>query len=436
MTEADAGALLEELTQFIYLAPVGIIRFRSDGAIGMANPMAVQLLMQLSPGGLLSNAFEALAPLVPDLADRVDRFADDAGTVLSHHCSDFRDAMKNVVVVSVTVNRVNAETYMAIVEDVTRLVDQERLLFEDAQRFRAIFNHVRDYAIFTVDVSGRIDEWNPSIERLGGWAAHDVEGEHLSIFFAEGSVERVDQLLADARRRGSTETEGWLKRRDGTQRWADTVITALPDATGGVSGFVVVSRDMSDRKRLDDELRRLATTDPLTGAFNRRWGAARLEDAIERNRRDGTPVSVLMMDIDHFKTINDTFGHDAGDAALCAFVDACTKALRADDPLVRWGGEEFLAILTGSRMAAAAAVADRIRVSVASATVETADGTPIAMTVSIGVAGADDGDGDDLIRRADKALYQAKSNGRNRVVLSPIEDVSANASGAEAQSGV
>lgn len=416
MAETAAAALLEELTQFIYLAPVGIIRFRPDGRIELANPMAAQLLMPLNPNADLADAFVALAPLVPDLADRIARFTDDVGTVLSHHRFDFRGAEQRGAVLSVTVNRVNAHTYMAIVEDVTRLVEQERLLYEDAQRFRAIFNHVRDYAIFTVDVRGRIDEWNPSIERLGGWTAAEVEGRHLSIFAVESTADRVDQLLTEARRRGSTETEGWLRRSDGTQRWADTVITALPDPAGGVSGFVVVARDMSDRKRLDDELRRLATTDPLTGAFNRRWGTARLAEVVARQRGGEPTVCALMMDIDHFKAINDRFGHEAGDAALCAFVNLCSRALRADDALVRWGGEEFLAILVGSTGEEALAIAERVRASVASATVQVANGTQIAMTVSIGAAVAEVADADDLVRRADKALYAAKSGGRNRVV--------------------
>ncbi len=412
----DPATALEELTQFVYLAPVGIIRFAADGAINMINPMAAQLLMPLTPGGDLANAYVALAPVAPDLRSLIAVFTDDAGAVLTHHRCEVDSGKAPPTVISLTVNRVAATVYMAIVEDVTQLVEQERLIFEDQQRFQAIFNNIRDYAIFTLDLSGRLDDWNRSLDRFGGWTASDVEGQYLGLLFDNGGAEKVAGLLQEARRAGSTETEGWLKRNDGSRQWANTVITALPDPHGEVGGFVVVARDMSERKRMEDELRRLATTDPLTGAYNRRWGQERLSAALAKRARDGGPVSVLMLDIDHFKSINDRFGHEAGDEALRSFVAACGDVLRPTDALVRWGGEEFLALLPRVTGDGVAEIAERIRARVAAIGADAPAEGRVRFTVSIGLAEANGGDADDLVRRADKALYEAKAGGRNRVV--------------------
>jgi diguanylate cyclase (GGDEF)-like protein/PAS domain S-box-containing protein len=342
-------------------------------------------------------------------------FPAEAGAVLTHRRFEVSTANRPSVVFSLTINRVNAVTYMAVIEDVTLLVAQERLIFEDQQQFHAIFSHIRDYAIFVIDLAGLVQQWNESLDRMGGWQASDVEGKHLSMFSVHSSTEQVNQVLADAKNTGSRETEGWLRRRDGSQQWANTVITALPNAKGEVSGFVVVSRDMSERKRMEDELRRLATTDPLTGAHNRRSGTARMMEALAQRARYGGRLSLLMLDIDHFKSINDRYGHDAGDTVLCAFVETCIAVLRSSDVLIRWGGEEFIALLPSTDGAGAFALAERIRASTAAMQVETADGAPITFTVSIGVAEALGDDSHTFVQQADKALYTAKSNGRNRV---------------------
>ncbi len=418
MGQAGAVEPLEALLQFVYLAPVGIIRFRADGAIDMVNAAAAQLLVPLDPTGPMTNAFAALAPLVPDLAGEIARFAPAAGAIVTHRRSTVEREGARPMVLSLTVTRVDADAYMAVVEDVTVLVEQERVIFEDQQRFHAIFSHIRDYSIFIVGLDGRLREWNESIERIGGWNAQDVEGGHLSLFFAVADAGRVDQLLAEALRTGSVETEGWLQRRDHSQVWANSVITALPSADGAISGFVVVARDMSERKRLEDELRRLATTDPLTGAYNRRWGEDQIARTLAKRARDGTAFTLLMLDLDHFKSINDRLGHEMGDNALRAFVTACAGVLRATDALVRWGGEEFLALLPCTPSDRAAAIAERIRVAVAAIEIEVPEGESFGFTVSIGLAEADITTLDSLIRRADEALYEAKSSGRNRVAMS------------------
>jgi diguanylate cyclase (GGDEF)-like protein len=184
---------------------------------------------------------------------------------------------------------------------------------------------------------------------------------------------------------------------------------------GAVRGFAVVSRDMTERKRMEDELRRLATTDPLTGALNRRSGQALLADAFRLPQPDEWHPGVLMLDVDHFKAINDHQGHDAGDAALCALVTICREVLGQRGAIARWGGEEFLVILSSTRQEEALCLAEALRGALEAASIEIPAGK-LTMTASFGLAigGANP---ETLIQRADAALYAAKRGGRNRVAV-------------------
>jgi diguanylate cyclase (GGDEF)-like protein len=243
----------------------------------------------------------------------------------------------------------------------------------------------------------------------------------MSLFFPpdDPNRPRIDLLLGEAQRIGSVETEGWRLKRDGTRLWANSIITALPDEAGSVRGFVVVSRDITERKRLEDDMKLLATVDPLTGAYNRRQGDALLAAEFSRRSRDGRSFAVLILDIDHFKTINDGFGHPAGDAVLQALVQAARNVLRTIDFVVRWGGEEFLIVLPATDVATAMGAAERLRAVLATTGVVVPSTATIHFTVSIGVA-MSGGDGPAaMLRCADVALYAAKTGGRNRVVLAP-----------------
>jgi diguanylate cyclase (GGDEF)-like protein/PAS domain S-box-containing protein len=421
MAHDTAPDELEALTEFLYVVPVGLMTFAMNGEIRLANPLVSQLLMPFVPASDLSDAYTALAPLMPDLSRRVHEFAEPLGVVVDHERCPIQSGGRQVVF-SLTVHRLHGGLNTAVLEDVTRSAEQERRLFEDRQRFRAIFDNVRDYAIYTADATGRIDEWNQSLQRFGGWQEADVVGQSLAVFFPPEHSPGIDALLDSARRGGSVETEGWGRRRDGSLAWTNTVLTVLPDPQGRVRGFVGVSRDMTERKRTEDELRRLATTDPLTGAFNRRHGMECLEAAFPRLGNSGRTPAVIMLDIDHFKTINDRYGHDTGDLALCAAVDAVTAVLGDTGAVVRWGGEELLVIVPDTTAEAAFQLSERLRTAIAEASIAGPEGE-VRMTVSIGVA-LDHGQGaEDAVRRADAALYEAKRSGRNRVVFGPARRI-------------
>jgi len=164
--------------------------------------------------------------------------------------------------------------------------------------------------------------------------------------------------------------------------------------------------------RLRETLEHSASHDALTNALNRRSLIEACEGELERCRRHGHRMALLMLDVDHFKAINDTYGHLTGDRVLVSFVTRVRDQLRRLDQLGRFGGEEFLVLLPETSPESALLVAERIRTAVA----RTADGLP-ALTVSIGVTGnrTDETDIDELLARADRALYMAKSGGRNRI---------------------
>ena len=176
------------------------------------------------------------------------------------------------------------------------------------------------------------------------------------------------------------------------------------------------------RERADEETRRLATTDPLTGVFNRRTFIELAGRELARSRRDVAPLSLMILDLDHFKQVNDTYGHLVGDEVLVAFANLVKECARRGDLVVRYGGEEFCVLLPATPLAAALALAERIRAATAAAALAS---QPIKVTVSIGVtaySGPIDATLELLLARADEALYRAKHEGRNRVVGLPLAD--------------
>ena len=178
-------------------------------------------------------------------------------------------------------------------------------------------------------------------------------------------------------------------------------------------------------ERLQSDLDRQASRDPLTGALNRRAFSFIVEKEIARARRYGQPLSVLMMDLDHFKQVNDRLGHGEGDAILREFVAVAERVLRGEDVFCRFGGEEFVAVLPNTGAADASVAAERLRLAFAreSGAVEgPRRSLPFALTVSIGIGELEKNeDMDDVLRRADAALYRAKALGRNRCELAADE---------------
>jgi diguanylate cyclase (GGDEF)-like protein len=198
-----------------------------------------------------------------------------------------------------------------------------------------------------------------------------------------------------------------------------TYVLYIAVALGMAFGFFWMTATI-----LTSELEHMASTDPLTRVYNRRVFLEWCEKELKRAQRAGTPFSILMVDLDHFKKINDSFGHQAGDEVLCAVVEEIQDSVRGIDILGRWGGEEFAVLLPGATLAAACVVAQRIRsniekISLQSSGLRQNSNDPrIRVTASIGLAAVRGNEDSiaDVMQRADSALYRAKAEGRNRVL--------------------
>lgn len=176
-----------------------------------------------------------------------------------------------------------------------------------------------------------------------------------------------------------------------------------------------VSMIMLVREREAAQFKQTAQIDEVTGTLTRRAFFEAAERQAERCRHDGSPMSLIILDLDRFKHVNDTLGHTAGDRVLRGFCDTANRVLRPNDVIGRFGGEEIIVVLPNTSIAGGTAVAERIRVAFATA-FEFIEGQPLNATVSAGVAELGDGNSlEDALKRADTALYRAKQNGRNRV---------------------
>lgn len=180
--------------------------------------------------------------------------------------------------------------------------------------------------------------------------------------------------------------------------------------------MVSAIRDVSHRKAVEGQLRLAADTDVLTGLPNRRPFLAALDDAVAR--AGGQPATVAMLDLDHFKQVNDRFGHAAGDAALVMLAELFRRELRGEDMIARLGGEEFAVLLRGAELTVAEATCERLRIAIAAQPILSEGGPMFRVTASFGLAEVVPGSrGETIMQAADRALYAAKDAGRNQLSI-------------------
>lgn len=299
--------------------------------------------------------------------------------------------------------------------DVTQRKRAEEILRQSEERFRATFNH----AGVGICMLNRHEEFirvNPRLCDFLGYSEVELLGRALPKIASTEDAKSVKALLKSVREgEESLGKEMRFTRKDGSLVWANMTVSRLEDEESGSPAAIAVIEDINHSKELELRLRKMATTDMLTGAHNRLKFMERASEEMERFRRYGTPVVYMMLDIDHFKKVNDTYGHQAGDEVLKALTRVCQNAIRANDTFGRYGGEEFAFCLAETTRERATEVAERIREKLAATPVETPDGT-IEFTVSIGVTQVREGDSlESALDRADERLYKAKRDGRNRV---------------------
>lgn len=310
-----------------------------------------------------------------------------------------------------------------------RELTRRRALEEAARASEATFRLLAENSgdgVCRLDVEGIRIYNSPASAAIFGRPGEELVGRCLLDDVAPEDAPAVRDAIARLRNGEATSRiEFRVARPDASPVWVETSLRAIPSPlTGRAEGIVAVKRDVTERKALEYKLAALARTDGLTGLANRRAFDEVLALEWSRARRESTPISLLLLDVDRFKLFNDAYGHPAGDICLRAVAGAVAAEVhRPADLVARYGGEEIVVLLPGTSASGAKVLAEQVRVAVEAAGLTHAANLPSGLvTVSVGAATAlPAGDPDlfaeALIAAADAALYSAKHSGRNRVVV-------------------
>jgi diguanylate cyclase (GGDEF)-like protein/PAS domain S-box-containing protein len=342
------------------------------------------------------------------------------------------DGGSPIAVESTIVARIAPGRHLLILRDVS----ERRLAAAEREHLATVLD-VSDDAITAIFQDGLFSIWNRGAENLYGYTAEEAIGQPLNLVVPPGGRVKADERwhqIMRGERLDAVESERVTK--DGRTVVVATSLSPIFDPAGEIIGVAAIGRDITQAKeaeaaiaqahasivetsrltaQFNNELERLARVDSLTGLKNRRGIEETLQATLSGARRRRQCFAVLLIDVDHFKHVNDTLGHQAGDAVLLATAQTMRSTLRAEDAIGRWGGEEFLVVLPDTDAQAAVMVAERIRTRLVSEPRITDQRA--AVTVTIGAAVWTSGGMDELLSLADAALYAGKAAGRDTVRL-------------------
>ncbi|MGI4755606.1 MAG: diguanylate cyclase [Janthinobacterium lividum] len=412
-----------KLLGFLYACPIGLVEVSSDGAISMINPLGMQLLMPLS--GMPSlNFFDLMAAYAPELRNFVEAFDAEQGNICEDHRILIRPEKANsgeMKVYACTLVKLGAERYMVSLSDISRQVRQERKLKEAETWFSSLMDGASEFGVAALDSNGKIEAVNQTIVRQSGYESTELIGETLDVLSAPPDASdslTIEQQIDLASREGWYLHESWQAHKNGTASWCQRLIAVRSEGTDkAVSGYTVVFREAEQRPINVQHLKQMLTKDHLTGTYNRMHFFEVAEKECARRKRHHHPLSLIAIDVDSFKQVNDTHGHSRGDDVLKAFARRCMSLLHPNQTMARIGGEEFAILLPSTSLADAMELAEQLRSAIADEAID-AQGIALDVTGSFGCAElqmcactlpA-------LMEAADSALYEAKRTGRNKVV--------------------
>ena len=296
------------------------------------------------------------------------------------------------------------------ISDISEMRALEKNFEESTNRLESLLNAL-PVAIVVIDHdTKKVIDLNPQAMLILGYTREQLAGRKCKRLICGDNNNRCPSTT---QRQSSERSEGLVI--DVSGRHIPVLKSIILTEIDGKKVILECFSDISEQKALENQLREMAETDFLTGLFNRRHFIERTEKEVSRSKRYHHPLSIMMLDIDYFKSINDQFGHAAGDAVLKGIGKICQEAIRDTDFVGRIGGEEFAVVLIESDLEGAHMVAERIRCRVASHAFQI-EGKTIQCTVSTGISGlvTQEDDLEKLMKRADDALYRAKQAGRNR----------------------
>lgn len=414
----------EQLLEFLYACPVGLIECDLTGEIVLMNPHAMQHLLPLAGSRDAGNLFASLEQHAPELRSIVADYAPATGRICDGH-RIFVDLgpgrrTQGRKVLACTLVKLGTDRLMATLADISQQVVQEERLRQADTWFATLLDGVNEYAALAITPDGRIASANACFTRQTGHDCAAVTGRNLADVLntdIAGGDLRLDEQVEIAGRDGWHLQEGWQQRADGERYWCQRLVVARSDGDARLpSSFSVVLRDVPRREAAAEDMRRLLTCDHLTGASNRRHFCQIMEREQAHWRELRQSLSLIVLDLDHFKMVNDTYGHPMGDLLLRHVAEACAKLLPPRGIFARLGGEEFGALLPRYDHKQALGLAENMRKAIASLSIDTPQGVFCA-TASLGCATLEEAGGsiDALIALADERLYAAKRGGRNQV---------------------
>ena len=428
------------LEQAIDAMPAGIEIFDAQNRLVKANHRMQAWLPQLNPAQAQGQSFESLlraklkqGDLPAEAVGREDEWVQQRLARLGQSQEPLLHQLPNGLWLQTNETRTPEGYLLAVHQDVSDLVAKEQQLKASQSELEAIIRTAA-VAIFTINAQGQVWSCNPASERLFGYAPSELLGQNINRLMGEPERSQHDHYLRRYAERGlntlrGRPTEFHAVHKNGQSLTVQVAVTEVRKPDGPL--FVGVISDLTERKQFETELQdanerllRLSTTDALTELANRRLLMQKLEEEWRRSLREGTPLSLLLVDVDHFKLFNDRYGHQAGDEALIAVAQVLKASVnRPADLVARYGGEEFVVLLAQTDGEGALAVAERCREALRAAAIAHALSSHSAyLTLSIGMSCAvpvQGGKASQWLTQADLALYQAKAQGRDRVVRAP-----------------
>ena len=393
-------------------APVGIFKTRPDGTVKDANQTSADIM-----GFSTIKEFKA-ENVVNRYVDQEERnrlweLLEKKGEV-----SNFKARLQRMdgTIIWVELSGKLDPDYSlnGIMVDISSRVEAEKIIKDRDELHRGFFEENKAVMLLHDPKDSSIHFANPAACLYYGYSNEEL----VSMKTSDLNCMTDADIFAEMQQ-ASVERQTYFNfvhtMKDHSQR--DVEVYTGPISLGERQLHYSIVHDVTERRRLERKLERMATTDQLTGALNRHAFFSRAKDELARSHRYGHPLAMLMLDLDHFKQVNDTYGHAAGDDVLRAFALSCRAELRDTDIFGRLGGEEFAAILVETNEEQALMVAQRLRTITKSTSVPADEGITISITTSIGVTMLQETDDvATLLKRADMGLYDAKETGRNKVI--------------------
>ena len=418
LATASYQQLLDEVGAFIYTADL-------QGSYTYANRLVLEMLGR-SLQDVIGRTFAELvgAARLDDALDETDRQVMQEGeTIAREEAHLIPGSEQPRVFWSVKKPLRDSEGriigLLGISYDITEKVRLEARLREQKTLLDAVLDHV-DALVYMKDANRRFQYANQRVAQMFGTPVEQIIGKLDSELMPREVADRfwaIDQDVIHSQQPYATEVSLTDARGDLRHYWSVIVPWANAEGTQAVVGM---STDITTLHELKEELQRQARTDSLTGCANRRYFFELAESEYARCRRHGSPLSMIAIDLDHFKQINDRYGHPVGDLVLQDFVGCCRGLLREIDIFARTGGEEFCILLPETPLDAAREIAERIRtMTMACQPVDAHPALQISASFGASSLGTADADFHALFARADRALYAAKAQGRNRTVMLP-----------------